>query len=155
MQDNKEDLIKKIENNLRFVITISIFFLTIFPESRLAGSIIVVGYIIDYIGFQFRTKTLTVRNLKWIETSLLIGIGSYVVPLGIMAFSTQNIPLSQFGIWTWHASLFTSIWIIVCMPAITLAMIVLLSDKTWKSIREECIEAWSLLKKRFHTRNNS
>ncbi len=135
--EEHEKISKSINDNLRFIITISIFFLTIFSESRLQGSIIIVGYIICYIAFALRKNRLTVRNLKWVQFSLFSGLFSYIFPLSIMVLATTNSELSRLAVFTWKTLLLSSLYLIVCMPMISLVMILFLSNMTWIKYKEE------------------
>jgi hypothetical protein len=136
MKDVKDEAIRQVDNNLRFVITISIFFLSVFSEARLAGCIIIVFYIINYIIFQIKAKKLTPLNLKYINWSLLVGIGSYVIPFSVIAFSTQNITLSKLSLQTWQISLIGSMWIIMCAPIVTLLMILFFQTRILGTIKK-------------------
>ncbi|MES2471133.1 MAG: hypothetical protein V4526_02800 [Patescibacteria group bacterium] len=127
---SENKLIGKIENNLRFIITISIFFLALIPESKLVGAIIIAGYIANYIVFEIRSNKFSSRNLKWISTSLFVGIGSYAIPLSIIALSTQNYLFPSWELSVLKALIFISMLIIVLLPASTLVMTCFLSRNT-------------------------
>ena len=137
MERTKEDFVKNIEDNLRFIITISIFFLTLLPEGKFQGCFFIAAYIINYIIFEIRINKFGIRNLKWIKTSLFVGIGSYIIPLSVVAFSTQNEFFSSIGTYIFiMATAFISMLAIVSIPAITLVMVSFLSEKTWPEIKK-------------------
>lgn len=109
-------LTDKIETRLQFVVVIVVFFLTIFPGSLLGGCVLVVVYIIDYIFFAVRASKIKEKYLKWINTLTLIGTGSFIIPLALIALSTQkgNVPTWQ-G-YAWIGSSFVSIWLMFLAP---------------------------------------
>lgn len=132
--DQNNEFSRKIENNLQLLITVSIFFLTIFESVRLGGCILVVGYIANYIVFELKEKRYTISNLTWIRRLLLIGLGSYAIPLFILALSTQDKTFGPLVILTLKTAASFSTFAIVSVPAITLFMATLLPGHTFKKI---------------------
>ncbi len=130
MNEDTKEYINKIENNLRFVITISIFFLSIFDDNsvKFIGSLIIVGYLITYLALNIRSKQLMVKHLKCINKIILAGIFSYSIPLTILAISTQNYQTNYLGEITWKSMMTGSFYAIFFAPLITLIMTWVLYD---------------------------
>ena len=129
MQNTQEKMIDKIENRLQFLITILIFFLAVFPNIELQGCILVVFYIIDYILFTTLGKKMSEKRLTYLNTILFIGIGSYIIPLTVLALSAKNAIVPVWQGYTWMALIFISIWFMILVPLILLIMILIYSVK--------------------------
>jgi len=123
MQDMKERLTNKIEIRLQFVVIMLVFFLTIFSGVQLAGCILVAAYIIDYIFFTALGDKIDERHLKWLNNTVLIGIGSYVIPLASIATSTQASSVPIWQGYTLMGLIFISMWLMVSIPVALLIML--------------------------------
>ncbi|MCX6719424.1 MAG: hypothetical protein NTZ38_03565 [Candidatus Taylorbacteria bacterium] len=116
MQTTKERTTDKIETRLQFTITILTFFLVLFPVQQLAGCIVVAAYVIDYIIFAVRSDKISEKHLRWINVSILIGIGSYIIPLAILALSTQDKTIPFWQVYIWMTSTYASMVIMIIAP---------------------------------------
>ena len=116
-------LTDKIEIRLQFVAVILVFFLTVFEKSLFAGCIIVALYVVDYIFFVSVAERLQEKILKWVNISTLVGIGSFVIPLTMIALSTHGGNIPVWEAYTWMGSSLVSI---VCMFIAPLALLILL-----------------------------
>jgi hypothetical protein len=92
-----------------------------------------VGYLLCFLVFEFRNREYTLRNLKWINTGLLFGVTAYIVPLLLLAYSSQNIILYGWGLMSVRTALYISMIMITAIPAIIFVMICFLSDNTFGS----------------------
>jgi uncharacterized membrane protein len=109
-------LTDKIEIRLQFVVVILVFFLTVFSGSLLQGCMLVAVYIIDYIFFAVRAPRIKERYLKWINVLTLIGTGSFIIPLALIALSTQKGTMPTWQGYAWIGSSFVSIWLMFLAP---------------------------------------
>jgi hypothetical protein len=148
MENNIEELVKKVENNLRFIITITIFFLSIFPEIRLEGCVLIVAYIFNYIAFEVRVKNLIEENLRWIKNLLYIAISSYVIPLTVVALSTQKTTIGSLEFLTFKAGIITSMVGIMFIPTIILIVIVFSSNKTLSDFKKDLLKIKATIKEK-------
>lgn len=144
-----DEIRKKIENNVRFIITISVFFLALIPEIRFEGCVLIVFHIINYIVFELMEKKYTTTNLQWINWSLLAGIGVYVFPLTSLALSTQNYILPTWAYSLWLESIKVSTWLVMLLPGMSMVLIVLLP--LYNSQLQKIYRV--LIKLRYHRRN--
>jgi hypothetical protein len=115
-----DEVRKKVENNLRFILTISVFFLAVLPEIRWEGSILISTYLLSYVLFELGEKKYDSRNLWWINISLLITMCVYAGVFFIFALSTQNIPLSTWKLTVWEILISSATFSILFFPLITL-----------------------------------
>lgn len=121
----KDRLVDKIEVRLQFALVIVIFFLTVFPDSLLpGGSILVVGYIINYIFFAVRGDKIKDKYLRVINIITLVGMGSFVIPLTLLALSTQKGVLPAWEAYTWMGSSLISILLMFVAPLSLLVVLV-------------------------------
>ena len=68
-------------------------------------------------------ESVSTRHLKWVHTSLIIGIASYIVPLSIMAMSgaSRIVPVWEAYIWLWSSVV--SVYLMTSIPLVILVMI--------------------------------
>jgi hypothetical protein len=118
-------------NYLQFVITVSIFFLAVFPNVAPVGYILIVAYLLCFLVFELRNKEYTLRNLRWINTGLLFGVTAYIIPLLLLAYSSQDIILYGWGLVSVRTALYISMIMITAIPAIIFVMICFLSGDTF------------------------
>jgi hypothetical protein len=135
MHNVKEKMIEKIETRLQFVVVILVFFLSIFPNSLVSGSILIVAYIIDYIFFAKLGDRLNEKHLKWLNNMVLIGIASYIIPLTLMALSTQKGTIPLWQGYTLMGVTYVSIFLMIWIPVIILVMLLFLGINWKKSFR--------------------
>ena len=124
-----DELRKKVENNLRFITTICIFFLAVLDSVRLEGCVIVAAYLLSYIIFEFREKRYSDKSLRWINTSVLIGMISYVVQFFIFSLSTQNIIVSIWELTIWKTIIAVSTYMILVFPLVTFGFTIFFNFK--------------------------
>jgi hypothetical protein len=133
MQSIKEKLADKIEVRLQFIITILTFFIVIIKELEQKGCILVAVYIIDYIFFTRVSNTINEKYLQWIDTTVLVGIGTFIIPLAVIALSTQGGTMPLFIGYSWLVMISASILLLVTIPIILLIMLIAYGVN-WKGI---------------------
>ena len=121
MHNVKEKMIEKIETRLQFVVVILVFF--------------IVAYIIDYIFFAKLGDRLNEKHLKWLNNMVLIGIASYIIPLTLMALSTQKGTIPLWQGYTLMGVTYVSIFLMIWIAVIILVMLLFLGINWKKSFR--------------------
>jgi len=119
----KDRLVDTIEVRLQFALVIVIFFLGVFPDSLPGSSILVVLYIIDYIFFAARGDKIVVKYLKAMNVATLVGMASFIIPLALIALSSQKGTLSAFEFYSWMGSSYVSILLMFVAPLSLLVML--------------------------------
>lgn len=95
----KAENIKKVENNLRLIITIAIFFLAILSDARIEGSILIVVYLLTYIAVQTLDVSYTEQESSWMNRTLLTGLFVYTVVFIFLILDTQKIVVPETIAW--------------------------------------------------------
>src|SRR4051812_38251699 len=90
-----KDLMAQIESRLQLAITMAMFFpplvytfLKFAEESEQAANInllaisgIVALYTLTYVSFAYTKNKLTISELKLVDVILIVGVGSYILPI--------------------------------------------------------------------------
>ncbi len=123
----KDKLIDQASNRLQFAITILVFFLVVFPEIGKAGAILVVAYIVDYIFFEIIKGKIEPKGLRLINHLLLAGVGSFIIPLIIIAMSTREGIVPMWQGYIILGSAFGSVIALTFIPVVILVSLIVLA----------------------------
>ena len=130
-----DKLISKIESRLQFVITVLTIFLFAFPTLNPSGYIIVVVYIITYILFAIFDTRINEKWLKQINTVVLIGIGSFLIPLTLVALTGINATMPLWQAYTWLGSTLISTFLMLSAPIVLIILILTTGIKARNKIK--------------------
>lgn len=114
-----------IESRLQFVITITTVFVVAMPDISPQGYTLVLVYLITYLVFAGLASKLAACWLKWINISILIGIGSFMIPFLVIASSKSTELIPNWQIYMWKGSALLSIGAMMVAPFLVIILTII------------------------------